>query len=194
MSVWVGCAVVAAGAAAVIGRRAAAEHRPTTSGNRGDELIGTAPPAWTLGDWIGTPPLSLAGLRGKVVLLRWFTDTACPYCSLTAPALNLLHQDFAARGLVVIGVYHHKRPEPIDVAAVRGWAREYGFQFPVAIDRDWRTLHRWWLDGHHRDFTSVSFLVDQRGVIRYVHPGGSLGLGSADYTTLRAQIDTLLPR
>jgi peroxiredoxin len=160
----------------------------------GAELIGTTPSAWTLTDWIGSPPLSLAGLRGKVVLLRWFTATDCPYCSLTAPALNQLHKDYAARGLVVIGVYHHKQPQPLDVAAVRGWAREYGFHFPVAIDRDWRTLNRWWLDGQHRDFTSVSFLVDQHGVIRLVHPGGALTLGSPDFAVLRAQIDALLPR
>ena len=79
-------------------------------------------------------------------------------------------------------------------AAVRGWARDYGFHFPVAIDRDWRTLHRWWLDGHDRGFTSVSFLIDGRGVIRYVHPGGSLALGSADFDALRAKLDEVLPR
>ena len=160
----------------------------------GAELIGTAPPPWTLGDWMGSPPLTLAGLRGKVVLLRWFTDTSCPYCSLTAPALNQLHHDYAARGLVVIGVYHHKRREALDLAAVRGWAREYGFQFPVAVDRDWRTLRRWWLDGGPRDFTSVTFLIDQRGVIRHVHPGGTLAPGTPDFEALRARIDQRLTR
>jgi hypothetical protein len=94
----------------------------------------------------------------------------------------------------VVGVYHHKRPEPLDVAAVRGWARDYGFRFPVAVDRDWRTLRRWWLDGHHRDFTSVSFLIDRGGVIRYVHPGGRLGLGTADFTALQSKIEELVPR
>ncbi|HET6147823.1 MAG TPA: TlpA disulfide reductase family protein [Polyangia bacterium] len=169
--------------------RATAAGAPSPSGT---DLIGTAPPAWTLGDWMGSSPLTLAGLRGKVVLVRWFTDTSCPYCSLTAPALNQLHRDYAARGLVVIGVYHHKRRDALDVAAVRGWAREYGFHFPVAVDRDWRTLRRWWLDGHPRDFTSVSFLIDQQGVIRHIHPGGSLALGTSDFDTLRARIDQLL--
>ena len=41
----------------------------------GAELIGTAAPPWQLDDWIGSPALTLAGLRGKVVLVRWFTDT-----------------------------------------------------------------------------------------------------------------------
>lgn len=160
----------------------------------GAEFVGKAAPPWELGDWIGSPPLTLASLRGKVVLVRWFTDTDCPYCTLTAPALNRLHQDYAARGLVVVGIYHHKRPEPLQLAAVRGWVRDYRFTFPVAVDRDWRTLRRWWLDGHHRAFTSVSFLIDGGGVIRYVHPGGSLALGSADFDALRSKIEEILPR
>ena len=128
------------------------------------------------------------------MLVRWFTDTECPYCSLTAPALNQLHRDYARRGLVVIGVYHHKRPEPLDLAAVRGYRRDYGFQFPVAVDRDWRTLKSWWLDDHQRSFTSVSFLIDRRGVIRYVHPGGSFALGSADFRAIQAKVAELLAR
>jgi peroxiredoxin len=164
----------------------------TAAPGAGTELIGTTPPPWSLGDWMGSSPLTLGKLRGKVVLVRWFTDTSCPYCSLTAPALNQLHQDFAGRGLVVIGVYHHKRNDALDLSAVRGWAREYGFRFPVAVDRDWRTLHRWWLDGHRRDFTSVSFLIDRQGVIRQVHPGGALALGTPDFDAMRARIDQLL--
>lgn len=168
--------------------------RAADAAREGAELVGAVAPEWQLDDWIGSPALTLAALRGKVVLVRWFTDTDCPYCTLTAPALNQLHRDYAARGLVVIGVYHHKRPTPLELAAVRGWVHDYGFQFPVAVDRGWRTLHRWWLDGHHRGFTSVSFLIDGRGVIRYVHPGGSLALGSPDFDALRAKLYDLLPR
>ncbi|MFL6354154.1 MAG: hypothetical protein ACJ74Z_20205 [Bryobacteraceae bacterium] len=44
-------------------------------------------------------------------------------------------------------------------------------RFPIAVDGDWAALKRWWLT-KDRDFTSVSFLVDRSGIIRYVHPGG----------------------
>jgi hypothetical protein len=71
---------------------------------------------------------------------------------------------------------------------------DYGFKFPVAVDRDWRTVKRWWLDGQRRDFTSVSFLLDGRGVIRFIHPGGTLALGSPDYVDLRTKIDDVLVR
>jgi peroxiredoxin len=158
----------------------------------GAELIGTAAPEWNATDWMASAPLSLAALRGKVVLVRWFTATDCPFCSATAPALNQLHREFSDRGLVVIGMYHHKRSEPLDPVAVRGWVQQYGFSFPVAIDRDWQTLRRWWLDGHDRPFTSVSFLIDRAGIIRRIHPGGTMALGAADYVAMHAAIDELL--
>ncbi|HSN96976.1 MAG TPA: hypothetical protein VLS89_01720 [Candidatus Nanopelagicales bacterium] len=97
-----------------------------------------------------------------------------------------------ARRLTVIGMYHHKRPEPLDPEAVRAWVDQFGFRFPVAIDEDWRTLKRWWLDGHERTWTSVSFLLDRHGVVRYVHKGGKYAPGDADYQQVRAQIEALL--
>ncbi len=158
----------------------------------GSELIGKPAPAWDVTEWLGSPALDLAHLRGKVVLVRWFMSTDCPYCTATAPALNQLHEEFKDRGLVVVGMYHHKNPEPLDTAKVKGWSHEFGFTFPVAIDRDWRTLRRWWLDGHKRAFTSVTFLIDQNGTIRRLHPGGTMAIGTKDYDQMRATIAALL--
>ncbi|HXI59226.1 MAG TPA: TlpA disulfide reductase family protein [Polyangia bacterium] len=170
---------------------AAAVGAPATSD--GAELIGQPAQPWTASEWIGSPPLELASLRGKVVLVRWFMSTDCPYCTATAPALNQLYREFKDKGLVVIGMYHHKNPEPLDLKKVRGWAGEFGFEFPVAVDRDWRTLRRWWLDGRHkRDFTSVTFLIDQNGTIRRIHPGGTMAPGTKDYDLMRATIASLL--
>jgi len=160
----------------------------------GAELVGKAAPEWVASDWMNSPPLSLNALRGKVVLVRWFTSKDCPHCNVTAPALNQLDGEFRGKGLVVVGMYHHKDDaHPLDMAKVRaGVAGDYKFKFPVAVDRDWRTLHQWWLDGRKRDFTSVSFLIDKEGIIRRVHPGGAMALGSADYREMRASIERLL--
>lgn len=155
-------------------------------------VVGKPAPGWDLPRWFNAAPLTLEDLRGKVVLVRWFMSTECPYCSGTAPSLNQLHEAYAARGLAVIGMYHHKRPEPLDPQAVRGYVERYQFKFPVAIDEDWRTLKRWWLDGHERRWTSVSFVIDRRGVVRYVHLGGKYAPGDADYEKIRATIEQLL--
>jgi thiol-disulfide isomerase/thioredoxin len=162
------------------------------SASEGSELIGTPAPGWNVSEWIGAAPLSFASLRGKVVLVRWFTSAECPFCHATAPALIRLHRDYAARGLVVVGMYHHKRPEPLTLDWVRKSVKEYGFTFPVGVDRDWRTLNRWWLDGRKRDFTSVSFLLDRRGVIRRIHRGGSMELGTPDFAAMQAEVERLL--
>ncbi len=136
--------------------------------------------------------VGLEDLRGKVVLVRWFMAPSCPFCSATAPALNRFDEEYRGRGLVVIGAYHHKDPEPLDVETVRGYVEHYRFRFPVAVDPDWQTLKRWWLDGHERSWTSVSFLIDRRGVIRHVHLGGKLAPDTDDFRVMRAKIEQLL--
>jgi peroxiredoxin len=158
----------------------------------GDELVGTQALPWRVTDWLGSPPLTLEALRGKVVLVRWWMAPSCPYCSATAPSLRALDDELRDRGLVVIGFYHHKGAEPLDKEAFATYARHYGFRFPVAIDPEWRTLNDWWLRGHDRTWTSVTFVIDRRGTIRLVHPGGAYAPESAGYERIRAVITGLL--
>ena len=75
---------------------------------------------------------------------------------------------------------------------VKEYADGFGFKFPVAIDPDWKTLHRWWLDRGSHDFTSVSFLIDRKGVIRHIHPGGEYVKGDKDYALMKKRIEALL--
>jgi peroxiredoxin len=152
-------------------------------------IVGKPAPAWDV-DWMGQPDLALDALRGRVVLVRWFTE-GCPYCSSTAPTLVALQNELGPRGLNVIGMYHHKSDEPLDAKRVRAFADELGFSFPIAIDHEWRTLKRWWLD-QHPGWTSVSFLIDRRGVVRFVHTGGSYEPGSDDAKQMRLWVDQLL--
>jgi hypothetical protein len=51
-----------------------------------------------------------------------------------------------------------------------------------AIELHWQTLESWWLAGHDRAFTSVSFLIDRHGVIRHIHPGGKYVKGDGSRT------------
>ena len=131
-------------------------------------IVGKPVPAWDV-DWMGAAPIAPADLRGNVVLVRWFTE-GCPYCLATAPTLVSFDKELREKGLRVVGMYHHKSDEPLEPARVKALAGRFGFQFPIAIDHDWKTLRAWWLDDHE-GWTSVSFLVDRKGVIRFVHPG-----------------------
>jgi peroxiredoxin len=156
------------------------------------DLVGTTLPAWTADEWLNSAPLTLAGLRGRVVLVRWFTGTSCPYCSATAPSLNTLHREYASKGLTVVGMYHHKEPVPLTPGEYAGYAKKYGFAFPVALDTDWKTLKTWWLDRPGRDFTSVSFLIDREGRVRGIHKGGRYAPGDPDYEAMKRGVEVLL--
>ncbi len=143
------------------------------SAQEGQELVGVSALEWELVEWFNSEPLSLEQLKGKVVLVRWWTGPECPYCAASAPYLVRWDEVYRRRGLVVVGIYHHKSPVPLTREHVAQLVERYGFRFPVAVDPDWRTLQHWWLAGRPQSWTSVSFLIDKRGIVRHVHPGGS---------------------
>ena len=157
-----------------------------------DSLVGQKAPAWSGVVWLNGAPRELPELAGKVVLIRWWTAPGCPYCRATAPALNEFYEQYRARGLEVIGFYHHKSPEPLEPESVKEHARHFGFKFPIAVDPEWRTLNEWWLHRGAERWTSVSFLLDREGVVRHIHPGGQYVKGDADYRLLRSKIEELL--
>lgn len=172
-------------------------RHPTKSEADGDgrELIGTKAKEWEVGPWFHSPPLHLENLKGKVVLVRFWTAPGCPFCAASAPALNEFYEKYHPQGLEVVGFYHHKSPAPLDPREVEHYVEKFGFKFPVAIDHDWKTLRNWWLEGRgEHAWTSVSFLVDQKGVIRHIHPGGEYVKGDRDYAELRTRIEELLSK
>jgi thiol-disulfide isomerase/thioredoxin len=163
---------------------------PAHADDGGQKLIGTLPPEWKVNGWLNSPPLKLADLKGRVALIRWWTAPGCPYCSATAPALKEFHEQY--RELVVVGLYHHKSDQPLTPEHVSKQAERLGFKFPVAVDPEWHTLNKWWLNTGDRDFTSVSFLLDKAGRIQHIHPGGEYPKDSDDYRVMKAKIEALL--
>jgi len=140
-------------------------------GEDGAELVGRRAPSFTFTRWLRGPERSLEDLRGKVVLVRWWTE-GCAYCETTLPGLEALRKRYGSRGLVVIGAFHPKPPREVPDREILAKADRLGFAGPIAVDERWETLERWWLEGHERAFTSASFLIGRDGVIRWVHPGG----------------------
>jgi len=150
---------------------AVAEKSPPDADSPADVLDRPAR-AWSFDRWVDSKPLTLESLHGKVVLIRWF-NTGCKYCGNTLPALETLRTRYAGRGLVVVGVYHPNPIGKVSDAFVKKTSQELGFHGPVAVDETWSTLDRWWLAGHDgRNWTSVSFLIDRDGIVRWAHGGG----------------------
>jgi len=155
-------------------------------------VVGKPAPGWELGTWMNSPPLRLEELRGSVVLVRWFMSQECPYCTATAPALVALDETYGPRGLKIVGMYHHKSEGPLVVDDVKKLVGLWHFRFPIAIDDDWKTLKRWWLDAHPESWTSMTFLLDRRGVVRFLHLGGAYAPGSADFRQMEKWIGALV--
>lgn len=162
-------------------------------------LIGTKPVPLPAIDWLDGRKRDLATLSGKVVLIRSFTS-GCPFCAASFPTLQTLHEEYAPRGLVVLGVYHPKPRRPVPAADVARFADAYGVTFPVGVDPAWRLVEDWWLARGRTDWTSVTWVLGRDGVIRYVHPGGEYHASGgrdhhrcrADERGLRATLERLL--
>jgi len=156
------------------------------------DLIGTKAKPWQVNDWIHSSPITLEDLRGKVILVRFWTGPACPFCRSSAPALNEFYQLYHDKGLEVLGFYHHKSKQSFTIQDIQSLSESMGFTFPIAIDYEWKTLKNWWLNKPNRNWTSVSFLIDQKGIIQHIHPGGSYIKDDEAYTTLKNKIEQLL--
>ena len=171
------------------------EARAALAGAGAKALEGSTPPDWQVERWQNSPPLHLSDLCGQVVLVRWWT-AGCPYCRNTAPALRAFSERYGSRGLAVVGVYHHKEDGPFDPTVYEDTARQYQFAFPVAYDPDWRTFKSWMHDSQGKPvntgWTSVTFLLDKKGVVRHVHPGGQYVEGDTAHQKLTSMIEQLL--
>ena len=140
--------------------------------SNGADLVGTKLPGWTAGpEWANSKPLRLRDLRGRVVMVRFWTDT-CDYCAASLPAMQKLADEFREQEVTFVGLYHSKplgseRPWKTVVAR----ANALGVKFPIAYDHSWKTLSVWWLDGRRRPATSASFVIARDGTVAHVHPG-----------------------
>lgn len=133
-------------------------------------------------------------------LVRFWTE-GCPYCEASLPAVQRLRSTWRDHGLETVAVFHPKPPARIRrMEGLVQLAKELGYRGPVAADPYWTSLKAMWLDAARRDATSVTFLVDESGVVRFVHPGpvffpagrGDDPMANADYDDLELAVRLLL--
>lgn len=180
------------------------DRLPARERERADALAYDGPGADVLGRPLAAPlPARSLGPRaeiaGHVTLVRWWTD-ACPFCETSLPALESLRTRYAARGLAAVAVFHPKPPHAVSDAEVLAAAERLGWHGNVRVDEDWSVLDRNWRAGHERAATSVTFLLDAHGVVRWVHPGPELhpsgdpahAACAADFARLERALSALL--
>lgn len=161
---------------------------------RNSPMIGQTAPSWSTQGWVNSEPLDVSKLRGKVVLLRFLNDNPNG-----AASLNQLYRTYRARGMTVVGMFTPQpMPGEVSLDHVRELASTQGFEFPVGLDSRWETLNRYWLQQADADSTATTFLIDRKGVIRYIQPDGKYEKDSRnramrkEYATLENEIETLL--
>jgi cytochrome c biogenesis protein CcdA/thiol-disulfide isomerase/thioredoxin len=133
--------------------------------------------------WFNTPdgrPLTLRELRGKVVLVDFWTYT-CINCVRTLPYLKAWERKYADRGLVIVGVHTPEFSFERDAGNVAGAIRREGLRYPVAQDNDFAT----W-EAYGNRYWPAKYLIDATGQVRYTH------FGEGEYDTTEAHIRTLL--
>ncbi len=142
--------------------------------------FGPAPQLTGLTNWINGKPLTLKQLRGKVVLIDFWTYS-CINCLRTLPHVKAWYQAYHDKGLVVIGVHTPEFAFEHVPSNVRGAVRRLGITYPVALDNDYATWNAF-----QNQYWPAKYLIDRRGHLRYYH------FGEGSYDTTEARIRTLL--
>jgi len=115
--------------------------------------------------WLNSPPLAPEDLRGRVVLVDFWTFT-CINWLRTAPYIRAWAQKYEARGLTVIGVHTPEFGFEHDVERVRAVVRDRGIEYPVAVDDDYAV---WSAFSNH--YWPAIYIADAAGAIRHQHFG-----------------------
>jgi len=153
---------------------AAANHSDTLP------IEGTLPPLEGAVQWLNSPPLTAEALKGKVVLVDFWTYS-CINCLRTLPYVKAWAEKYRDQGLVVIGVHAPEFAFERDVSNVTKAMKDLGITYPVAIDnayKIWRAFDNQYWPAH--------YFADAKGQIRYHH------FGEGDYAESERVIQQLL--
>jgi cytochrome c biogenesis protein CcdA/thiol-disulfide isomerase/thioredoxin len=174
----------------------AAKHLSTLRGGNGGVTLkrtdaphsslpvyASAPDFAGISRWIDTPggrPLTIAGLRGKVVLVDFWTYS-CINCLRTLPHLRAWYAAYHKDGLEIVGVHTPEFAFEHVLSNVEGAVRRFHVTWPVALDNDYDTWTAW-----SNQYWPADYLVDQRGEVR------AYSFGEGDYAKTEHDIRELL--
>ncbi|WGD52214.1 thioredoxin family protein [Bradyrhizobium sp. CB1650] len=124
-----------------------------------------APEFVGINNWFNSKPLSIADLRGKVVLVDFWTY-GCVNCVNTLPHVTALYAKYRDRGLVVVGVHTPEFPFERSASNLQAALKRHGITYPVAQDNDSRTWN-----AYRNQYWPAQYVIDQNGKIVFQHAG-----------------------
>jgi cytochrome c biogenesis protein CcdA/thiol-disulfide isomerase/thioredoxin len=160
-------------------KQAEANAHPTSSLPR----LAKAPEFAGITAWLNTPggrPLTLAQLKGKVVLVDFWTYS-CINCQRSLPHVEGWYNDYKNDGFVVVGVHTPEFAFEHVVSNIRSEAGHLGVDYPIAVDNNYGT----W-DAYNNDSWPAEYLIDPSGEIR------AYSIGEGGYSTMESNIRSLL--
>jgi len=125
----------------------------------------TAPDFTGINNWFNSKPLSMADLRGKVVLVDFWTY-GCVNCVNTLPHVTDLYAKYKDKGLVVVGVHTPEFPFERSASNVQAALKRHGITYPVAQDNDSKTWN-----AYRNRYWPAQYIIDQTGKIVFQHEG-----------------------
>jgi cytochrome c biogenesis protein CcdA/thiol-disulfide isomerase/thioredoxin len=144
---------------------------------------GTATEFTGISEWLNTPggkSLTLAGLRGRVVLIDFWTYS-CINCLRTLPHLKAWDAAYRGKGLTIVGVHTPEFAFEHVPSNVRSAVGRLGVRYPVALDNDYGTWN-----AYSNQYWPAKYLIDKRGHVRFVH------FGEGEYDQTESLIRRLL--
>ncbi|PIR43095.1 hypothetical protein COV24_04670 [candidate division WWE3 bacterium CG10_big_fil_rev_8_21_14_0_10_32_10] len=132
------------------------------------------------GEWFNSKPLTMQGLKGKVVLVDFWTYT-CINCIRTLPYIEKWHEKYANKGLVIIGVHTPEFEFEKDPKNLQKAINDFGLKYPIVQDNNYQT---WKAYNNH--YWPAKYFIDKNGKIRDTH------FGEGDYDESEKLIQKLL--
>lgn len=138
---------------------------PVSGASNGFADKGLTPALNGASDWLNSPPLTREELRGKVVLVDFWTYS-CINCLRTLPYVKAWSEKYRDQGLIVVGVHSPEFAFERKLSNVEKATRDLGIRYPVAVDNDykiWRAFdNRYW---------PAHYFIDAQGRVRHHHFG-----------------------
>jgi thiol-disulfide isomerase/thioredoxin len=125
----------------------------------------SAPNFVGISNWLNSGPLNIADLRGKVVLVDFWTY-GCINCVNTLPYVTRLYKAYRDKGLVVVGIHTPEFPFEKATANVQTALKRHGIAYPVAQDNDYGTWK-----AYRNQYWPAQYIIDQSGKIVFEHAG-----------------------